>query len=119
MTVIRGRLSTRDLQTALSCFFFCTPLQNFSNHCFEARVKPQAELPGGFLSGVCIALFSRCSVRTVRTGQTDASLSGCSGAQRLLSLVLTAVHARHGDAARSRRIGSPTLGFARWRADAC
>lgn len=78
---IRGRLSTRDVQTALSTFLICSPLQNCSTslYGFEERVKPQSKLSGAFLSGVCIATSSRYSVRSVRTDHTDASLAGGSG----------------------------------------
>lgn len=77
---IRGRLSTRDVQTALSTFFLLSSAESLTPPCgFEIRVRAFSRLPGGFLSGVCIASSVRSSLRSVRTYHTDASLAGCSG----------------------------------------
>jgi len=119
---IRGRMSNGDVRTALSPPFFlsCSPLQNSlkpPDGVLKKEFKPLSRLPGGFLLlraggggwGGCVALPpSRCSARFVRIEHSRCVAGWSIRAQRLLSLVLTAMHARRGDCARSRRISSST-----------
>lgn len=108
MTIIKGKLATRDLQTALSSFF--SPLCFFALLCRISQTvrkhesNPRPSLPAASSPG-CVSLSSAaapCALCGLAT--PDSSLSGCSGLSVVLSSVLTAVHARQGNAARSRRI---------------
>lgn len=67
-------------------------------HHFLAFQAPSSHM------GLCIASSSRCGARVGGTDQPRCVAGWSIRAQRLLSLVLTAVHARRGGDARSRRI---------------
>lgn len=122
MIVIGGRLTTGDLQTALSCFFFFAPLCRF----FSLRPYVWLQCATQIEVQILQALFS-LSVRVFvcrslqplqREPYADwpqrcVAVWLLRGAEWLLSLVLTAVHARHGGDARSRRIGRLSLGVLR------